>query len=95
MAAYLIVDLKVFDEPLMAEYRKQVGASIESFGGKVLVRAGGFDVMEGDWHPTSLVLIEFPSRARVHEWYASPGYKELIAMRQKAARTDAVVVDSL
>jgi uncharacterized protein (DUF1330 family) len=42
-------------------------------------------VPEGDWPPDSrLVIVEFPTMARLREWYASPEYAEALDIRQTA-----------
>ncbi len=41
MAAYLISEyLEIQDQSAMAEYRHQVGATIEAYGGRYIARAG-------------------------------------------------------
>jgi hypothetical protein len=41
----------------------------------------------GVWSPRRLIVLEFPSLARAREWYASPEYAPLIALRESTART--------
>ena len=53
MAAYFISDIVVTDPEGIKEYQQRVGASLELYGGKFLVRGGTFEVLEGDWHPIS------------------------------------------
>ncbi len=48
MTGYLIADIDVHDSEAYGEYRKIVGATIEKYGGKFLVRAGAHEVIEGD-----------------------------------------------
>ncbi len=40
MAAYMIVDNEVTDPEGFREYQKRVGSTLESYGGKFLVRGG-------------------------------------------------------
>ena len=51
MAAYVIVDIEVTDDPGMAEYRKLVPGTVEKYGGRFAVRGGKFEVREGNWQP--------------------------------------------
>ena len=51
MAAYVIVDIDVHDEPGLAEYRKLVPATVEKYGGRFAVRGGKFETREGTWQP--------------------------------------------
>ena len=93
MAAYVIVDIEVHDDPGMAEYRKLVPATVEKYGGRFAVRGGTFEVREGSWQPKRIVLLEFPSMDAARRWYDSPEYAPLLAMRLKAARANLVIVD--
>src|SRR5580765_6599573 len=93
MAAYVIVDIDVHDEPGMAEYRKLVPATVEKYGGRFAVRGGKFEVREGSWQPTRIVLLEFPNVDSARRWYDSPEYAPLLAMRLKASKANLVIVE--
>jgi uncharacterized protein (DUF1330 family) len=95
MAAYLIVDLDVKDANGFEAYRREVGPIIAKFGGTPVVRNGAFEVLEGNWKPKSLVVLEFPSMDALKRWYNSPEYKPLIAKRQAAAVANLVAVEGL
>jgi uncharacterized protein (DUF1330 family) len=93
MSAYVIVDIEVTDDPGMAEYRKLVPATVEKYGGRFAVRGGKFEVREGQWKPTRIVLLEFPSMDAARRWYDSPEYAPLLAMRLKASTANLVIVE--
>ena len=63
---------------------------IERFGGRYLTRAGAHEVLDGDWHPNRVVVIEFPDMAAIRTFYHSPEYRPLIALRRIAA-TDVII----
>lgn len=93
MAAYGIFDLReVTDTDKLEEYRRGVSQTVEEYGGRYIVLGGDPQVMEGDWQPRFLVLIEFPSVAQARLWYDSPEYRDLKALRHAAAKGDAVLV---
>jgi uncharacterized protein (DUF1330 family) len=92
MAAYVIADVEVLDDEDYAEYRRRVPATIEQFGGKFVVRGGDHEVKEGDWRPTRLVLIEFPSIEQARAWYPSSEYAELIPLRHRDTKTHSLVI---
>ena len=52
-------------------------------------------MFEGDWEPQRLVILEFESIERFHEWYDSPEYAPLKQLRREAAVTELVVVEGL
>jgi uncharacterized protein (DUF1330 family) len=93
--AYLIVDIDIQDPGQYEQYKAQVPALIRKHGGKYLVRGGPFEVIEGAWQPTRLVLFEFPDRAAVQAFHDDPDYAPLRRLRQSSARTSLVVVEGL
>ena len=51
MAGYVIADIDVHDAEAYDEYRKLVGPTIAKYGGRIIVRGGPHEVIEGDWVP--------------------------------------------
>jgi len=60
MTAYLIADVDVTDPSHFEEYNRDVPATEARYGGKYLGRGGATKVLEGDWQPHRLVIVEFP-----------------------------------
>jgi uncharacterized protein (DUF1330 family) len=94
MPAYVIAEVEITDPALFEQYRAQVPATIEAYGGRFLVRGGALETREGDWKPSRLVVLEFESLARAKQWYDSPE-RPLIALRQRCAKTQLVFADGL
>ncbi len=95
MAGYVIVNIDVKDAAAYEEYRKVVPASIEKYGGKFVVRGGPFEVVEGDWQPQRLVILQFESAAQAKRWYDSEEYREPKEIRFRAATAQVVIVEGL
>lgn len=95
MAAYYIGDLTITDPEGMKEYRERVDATIEQYGGKFLVRGGAFEVLEGNWQPQRLILIEFESVEQARRWYNSAEYAAISDIRHRTANTNFVLVQGL
>jgi uncharacterized protein (DUF1330 family) len=95
MPAYLIANVSVLDADKMKEYLAASPGIIQKFGGRYLARGGEVVVAEGEWSPIRLVIVEFPSLAKIKEFWASPEYAPLKALRQGAADTEMVFVDGL
>ena len=93
MAAYVIADVNVTDPKTYDEYRKLVPATIDKYGGRFLVRGGAFEIEEGDWKPSRVVVLEFPSMEQARKWYHSKEYAPALALRLKAASTKAILVE--
>jgi uncharacterized protein (DUF1330 family) len=72
-----------------------VPAVIEKYGGRYLVRGGAFEVFEGDWQPSRLIILEFPDMDALRQWYGSDDYQVLLKLRQSAARTNLVAVEGI
>ena len=93
MAAYIIVEVETTDEALMTEYRKHTPGAVAKFGGKFIVRGGKTRTLEGGWTPPRIVVLEFPSYEKAEEFYHSDQYKPILAMRLKAGKSKAILVD--
>jgi uncharacterized protein (DUF1330 family) len=95
MPAYFIVDNEVTDPAAFEEYRKQVPATVERYGGRFLVRGGRIQTLEGDWKPTRIVVTAFPSIEQARRWYDSEEYRALKALRSRSARGSVVLVEGV
>ena len=95
MAAYLIVDLDVTEPEKYATYRDAVPEVIKKYGGRYLVRGGDVEVLEGDWQPGRLVVLEFPSMNDLKKFYDSEDYRDLKAVRIASTNTNAIVVEGM
>jgi uncharacterized protein (DUF1330 family) len=95
MAAYWIGQHAVTDTARFDEYLRQVIPMIERHGGRYLTRAGAHAVLEGDWRPNRVVIVEFADMAALKAWYGSPEYQPLIALRRRAATDLLIAVEGL
>jgi len=91
MPAYYIGEHKITNAEVFEEYLAKVMPMIERFGGRYLTKRGTHEVLEGDWQPNRVVIVEFPDMASIRKWYAAPEYQPLIALRQSAA-TDVMIM---
>ena len=91
--AYLVVDARSHAPATMAEYRRLAQLAVEKFGGRYLVRGGACEVLEGDWRPERLVVVEFPSTATAQSFYASPEYVAARAARAGISAFDMLLVE--
>ena len=93
MTAYYIGEHIITDPEAFDFYLSKVIPIIERAGGRYLTKSGSQEILEGDWKPNRVVIIEFPDLATARSWYDSPEYRPLIALRQKAATDVMMVVD--
>ena len=95
MAAYVLADITNLDPDVYEDYRRQVPAVIEKYGGRYLVRGGASEVLEGEWQPSRLIVLEFPDMDTLQRWYRSDDYQVLLRIRQRAARTNLIAVEGV
>jgi len=93
MSVYGILDVDIHDPEKYREYMLKAAPLIEAVGGRYLVRGGKHTVLEGDWEPVRLVIVEFPSQEAMDSLYSSDAYKEAKAIRQSCSTTRAVSVE--
>ncbi|MEN8238616.1 MAG: DUF1330 domain-containing protein [Actinomycetota bacterium] len=93
MAAYLMADVLPGDiEAYRASgYLEAAVRTATAFGGVYKARGGELKVLEGDWEPGRMVIIEFPSMERLLAWYSSPEYQEWALVRQRLAPDSRLV----
>jgi len=95
MPAYVIAHIDVTDPQNYEEYKRMAPTSIAQYGGRYLVRGPKPDVLEGDWQPKRLVILEFPSAARAREWWESSEYAPAKAKRQSCSTGSLVILDGV
>jgi uncharacterized protein (DUF1330 family) len=95
MAAYIFASVEITDPAAYEEYRRRVPAVIEAYGGRYLVRGGAVERLEGDGELDRLVILEFPDMARLKAFYQSAQYQLLLAIRQRAARSNLIAVEGV
>lgn len=92
MPAYIIADSNVTNPAVYEKYRALVPAAVAAYGGRFVVRGGETAVLEGDWAPRRVVVIEFPDLAAAKAFYDSPAYRAAREVRAGAANIDMIAV---
>jgi uncharacterized protein (DUF1330 family) len=80
-----LIELK--DPSAFEEYRAQVGATVEQYGGRITQRGVRGDIFwnELECKPFSAyVQLAFPSAIDAKHWAASPEYLSLVPIRNQA-----------
>ena len=95
MSAYVIVQVRVEDPVRYEDYKKMAAASLTRFDGRFLVRGGPVQTLEGEWSPTRLVILEFPSAERAREWWSSEPYAPAKRLRQETATTQMILAEGV
>lgn len=92
---YVIVVARSANNEALARYRELSAQAVAEHGGRFLVRGGRFAVLEGEWQPVRVVVVEFPSFEVAQQFYASETYRRAREARAGVAEYDMLVVEGL
>jgi uncharacterized protein (DUF1330 family) len=93
--AFVIANVTIVDPVRYEDYKRMVPATLVPFGGRFVARGGETQVLEGDWRPSRLVLLEFPSVERARAWWDSPEYAEARALRQATSTGTLIILEGV
>lgn len=89
---YVILTEAVNDWEGMEAYGRASAPSMIQAGARPLVVDTQPRVLEGEWHGSRTVVVEFESVEAAQAWYDSTAYEKAKPLRQAAADTNAVIV---
>lgn len=90
---YVILTEDIHDPAGMAAYGAASTGPLVDFGGRVLVVDENVEVLEGEWHGTRTVIVEYPSVEQARKWYESDGYQAALPLRRAASNGNVVIVE--
>jgi uncharacterized protein (DUF1330 family) len=90
---YIIITEDIKDPAGMAEYGK---LAMQAMDGATIVAVDQKpQLIEGEWHGSQTVVLEFESVDAAREWYHSDAYQAAAKLRQAAADCNGVIVSGL
>jgi uncharacterized protein (DUF1330 family) len=96
MPAYVIASVtEARDQDKLVEYRERNTGVVAAHGGRFVARGGPHEILEGDYSPVRVVIIEFPDMDAARGWYQSDDYAPLRELRRSASDTDILVVEGM
>jgi uncharacterized protein (DUF1330 family) len=95
MTAYVLAHIDIHDQEAYREYAALVPDTLKPYGGRFLVRGGSHETLDGDWEPSRLVLVEFPSADHARRWHESDAYRAAMAIRHGASTGSLVLVEGI
>ena len=95
MPAYVIAETDIHDPDQYQQYKDAVPAVLAAYGGRFLARGGELAVLEGDWNPKRLVVLEFEDLAAAERFYASEEYQHAKSLRAGSAHLNMVAVEGV
>jgi len=91
--AYLILDLTIHNFNEFREYIEKIPEFIKKHSGRYVVQGVEPELMEGDWKPERVVVIEFPSKNNAREFLQDPDAQTLFTLRHKTTTSQLLLVD--
>ena len=95
MAGYVITEVHVTDPAVYSEFLERVTSTVQDHGGKFIARGGAIEVIEGDWTPPRIAILEFDNVEQEKTWLKSPEYSDLDEIRRKSSTLNMIVVEGL
>ena len=83
-AAFIIVDMLITDMAQYRQYMADAPAAVAAAGGEYLVRGGRFEALEGQWQPSRMAMLRFPSYEAAKTFYEGEMYRAARARRAGA-----------
>jgi uncharacterized protein (DUF1330 family) len=93
MKAYLVLDFAIHDLEGFRPYIAAIPAFIEKHAGRYIVRGVEPTIVEGDWRPERIVVIEFPARENAEAFLADPDCQVLFRVRHETTTSKLLLVD--
>jgi len=89
---YAIFTEVIHDQSRYDGYVQKALPTILQVGGRPIVVHDDPEVIEGQWHGTRTVVLEFDSVEAARNWYNSPEYQAVAGERHASADANAVIV---
>ena len=96
MPAYLVgYEQDMRDRDSLNEYGRRAYPTLAAHGARFLASASpsSYEVLEGEWRPELVAVVEFPSLDAARAWYSSPEYEAAKPFRQRASRSNMLLLD--
>jgi uncharacterized protein (DUF1330 family) len=90
MSAFIIFQSNVTDRARFQEYAKRVPATLEPYGGEVVLKGRSETIYQGGNRYANVGILSFPDLASAAAWYESDAYQALVEDRNTAAEMNIV-----
>lgn len=89
---YVIFTTAIHDQAGFGAYAQKALPTLIQAGARPIIVDDNPEVLEGRWHGTRTVVLEFESVETARAWYRSAEYQSIVGERHEAAETNAVIV---
>lgn len=94
-SGYLIAYVDVTNPTQYEDYKRLSSAAMQAHGAEVCVRGGAVQPLEGDWAPTRVIVLKFPSFEAAKAFYETEEYRRARDARAGAAVMNMIAVEGL
>lgn len=96
MKGYCLIDVReVFDLRKLDNYQNEIRQVVSQYGGRYLIIGGSMNVVDGNPDPHLIILIEFSTYERAHQWFYSAERVQLNPLRESAFRANCTIIEGL
>ena len=93
MKCYLILDLTIKDLKEFMRYVKKIPEFLDKHGGRYIIEGVEPKLLEGDWLPERLVILEFPSRQAAESFNSDPEIQPWFDIRRNSTVSKLIIAD--
>ena len=94
--SYVISEVdRILDPDALQKYGAKVGETLTPFNHKFIVARGEAQALDGGEPPKAIVVLEFDSAAKAREWYDSPAYQAIKALRINSIKGRMFIVEGV
>ena len=86
MPAYVVSMMTIHDPDTYKKYTDRTTPIVKRYGGKFLTRGEEVSTVEGDEYTARMVILEFPSKQHIEDWFADPEYHEAMKFRHASSK---------
>ncbi len=93
MKCYLVLDLKIVDLKQFMRYVQNIPVFIKKYGGRYIVEGVEPTLLEGEWVPQRLVILEFPSRQAAEDFHSDPDVQPWFEIRRNSTVSNLIMAE--
>ncbi len=92
MKDYLVLDFSIIDVAAFMEYVEKIPTYLSKHNGRYLVEGVTPNIVEGNWRPDKIVLLEFDTKDNTNNFLSDIDVKKLFEIRHKTTNSNLIQV---